>query len=345
MEESVIHLSFHEADYYEKLEGKRVHCVLCPRNCKINEGSLGNCNARKNIDGKLFALGYNRFTSVHDDPIEKKPIYHYLPGSSTMSFGTAGCNLHCDMCQNWSISQISAESNNMVNITSNHALDLVRKYNCETIAYTYNEPLINFEWIRDTGKLAHENNIGNILVSNGLINKEPLAELIGIIDAANIDIKAFNQYFYGKVAQFPGLEEIKRNAIFLFENGVHVELTMLLIPGYNDNKEEIRQFSEWVINSMSDRIPIHFSRFYPHFKMQNVPPTPVETILEARRIAEASGLKHVYTGNLPYSEINSTMCQNCKETLVERVGYRIKIKNLGKSGKCKKCGEQSDIIV
>ena len=340
----MIHLNLFEADFYEKQEGEKVYCLLCPRNCVILPGKLGNCNARKNIDGTLYALGYNRFTSVHDDPIEKKPIYHYKPGSYTMSFGTAGCNLHCDMCQNWSISQISAESNNLIEITSEHALNLARKYNCETIAYTYNEPLINFEWIRDTGTLAHENGIGNILVSNGLINEEPLKELIPVIDAANIDIKAFTVDFYKEVAHFPGLEQIKANVLTLWENKVHIELTMLLIPEYNDNPDEIKQFAEWVRDTMNDRVPVHFSRFYPHYKMQHVPPTPVETILKAKKIAEDVGLKYVFTGNLPFSEINTTLCQSCGVTLVERVTYNVKIKNFGKDGKCKKCSEKSDII-
>ncbi len=341
----MIHLTLFEADYYEKLEGKKVHCLLCPRSCNIQPGNLGNCNARKNNDGVLYALGYNRFTSVHDDPIEKKPIYHYKPGTYTMSFGTAGCNLHCDMCQNWSISQVSAESNNLIEITSEHALNLVRKYNCETIAYTYNEPLINFEWIRDTGKLAHDNGVGNILVSNGMINEAPLQELLTIIDAVNIDIKAFTTDFYRDVAHFPGLDQIKKNAVTILENDVHVELTMLLIPGYNDDPNEIKQFSEWVKESMNESVPIHFSRFYPHYKMQEVPPTPVETVLQAKKIAESVGLRYVYTGNLPYSEINTTLCQSCGAILVDRVTYNVKIMNLGKEGKCTKCGEQSDIVI
>ncbi len=341
----MIHLTLFEADYYEKLEGKKVHCLLCPRSCIIQPGNIGNCNARKNNEGVLYALGYNRFTSVHDDPIEKKPIYHYKPGTDTMSFGTAGCNLHCDMCQNWSISQVSADSNNLIEITSEHALNLVRKYNCETIAYTYNEPLINFEWIRDTGKLAHDNGVGNILVSNGMINEAPLQELLTIIDAVNIDIKAFTKDFYRDVAHFPGLDQIKQNAMTMLENDVHVELTMLLIPEYNDDPSEIKQFSEWVKESMNESVPIHFSRFYPHYKMQEVPPTPVETVLQAKKIAESVGLKYVYTGNLPYSEINTTLCQSCSAILVDRVTYNVKIMNLGKEGKCTKCGEQSDIVI
>ena len=259
-----------------------------------------------------------------------------------MSFGTAGCNLHCAHCQNWSISQISAESNNMISITSQQAIDLTKKYSCETLAYTYNEPLINFEWIRDTGKLAHEYGYGNILVSNGLINPEPLEELIGVIDAANIDIKGFTEKFYKEVTTFAGLEQIKRNAHYLWENGTHVELTMLLIPGLNDNPDEIKQFATWVLESLDNKVPIHFSRFYPHYQMQHIPPTEVETVLEARRIAEDVGLKYVYTGNLPYSEINTTYCQNCNATLVDRVYYNIKVKNLTKEGKCRKCGYEAD---
>ncbi len=341
----MIHLKLFEADYYEKRDGKKIHCLLCPRSCIIQLGNLGNCNARKNNDGVLYALGYNRFTSVHDDPIEKKPIYHYKPGTYTMSFGSAGCNLSCLHCQNFTISQISAENNNLIEVSSQHAIDLSRKHNCETIAYTYNEPLINFEWIRDTGKLAHENGLGNILVSNGLINEKPLEELFGIIDAANIDIKAFTEEFYKNVTAFPGLNRIKKNAIKMWENDIHIELTMLLIPEHNDNPSEIRQFAEWVKESMSDRVPVHFSRFYPHYKMQHVPATPVETILNAKKIAEAAGLKYVYTGNLPFSEINTTKCTACDAVLVDRTGYHIKKKDLNKEGKCGKCGNISDIAM
>jgi pyruvate formate lyase activating enzyme len=332
-----------EAEYYDKKEGKNVQCLLCPRNCIIQPGTLGNCQARKNIDGKLYALGYSRFTSVHADPIEKKPVYHYKPGSSTMSFGTAGCNLHCAHCQNWSISQISAESNNLIQVTPQNAIEMTRKNKCETIAYTYNEPLINWEWIRDTGKLAHEINIGNILVSNGLINPKPLEELLPIIDAANVDIKAFTEEFYKEVAGFPGLKHIKQNVIKMWSEGVHIELTMLLIPDYNDSPEEIKEFSQWVLNELDENVPIHFSRFYPHYKMQHVPPTPVDTVIEARRIAEEEGLNFVYTGNLPYSEINTTFCLNCGQTLVERVYYNVKIKQLSKTGNCKNCGVQTPI--
>jgi len=339
----VIHLTLFEAEYYDKKEGKKVQCLLCPRNCVIQQNSLGNCQARKNIDGKLYALGYSRFTSVHADPIEKKPIYHYKPGTSTMSFGTAGCNLHCAHCQNWSISQISAESNNLIQVSPQNAIDMTRKNKCETIAYTYNEPLINWEWIRDTGKLAHENNLGNILVSNGLINTEPLEELLPIIDAVNVDIKAFTEEFYKEVAGFPGLKYIKQNVKKMWSEGVHIELTMLLIPDYNDSPDEIKQFAQWVLNELNANVPIHFSRFYPHYKMQHVPPTPVDTVLEARKITEEEGLKFVYIGNLPYSEINTTFCLNCGQTLVERVYYNVKIKQLANTGKCKNCGVQAPI--
>jgi len=332
-----------EAEYYERREGKTVQCILCPRNCVIKPDTLGNCKARKNIDGTLYALGYNRFTSVHADPVEKKPVYHYKPGTNSMSFGTAGCNLHCAFCQNWQISQISAESNNLITVTPENAIDITKKNNCESIAYTYNEPLINFEWIKETGRLALENGLGNILVSNGLINEKPLEDLLSIINAANIDIKAFTQKFYKEVTTFPGLEQIKRNAITLHQNGVHVELTMLLIPTYNDNPEEIKEFSNWILEALDNRVPVHFSRFYPHYKMQHVPPTPVESVIKAREIAEGEGLKHVYTGNLPFSEINTTYCQNCQSVLVERLNYNVKIKELGKDGCCRKCGEPSDI--
>ncbi|MCE7740841.1 MAG: AmmeMemoRadiSam system radical SAM enzyme [Candidatus Heimdallarchaeota archaeon] len=332
----------YEAEYYERREGKDVQCLLCPRKCIIKSEDLSDCKARKNIDGKLYALGYNRFTSVHADPIEKKPVYHFKPGTNSMSFGAAGCNLHCAHCQNWSISQISAESNNLITVTPQNAMDIIRKNNCDTIAYTYNEPLINFEWIKDTGKLAHQNGYANILVSNGLINAKPLQELLPIIDAANIDIKAFTEDFYKDVTGFPGLKHIKKNVVTMLQEGIHIELTMLLIPTLNDSPEEIEAFANWVKETLNSKVPIHFSRFYPHYKMQHLPPTPVETVLNAKKIAEKVGLRYVYTGNLPYSEINTTTCQNCGSTLVERVNYTVKIIELGIDGNCRKCGEPSD---
>ena len=335
----------HEAEYYEKLENNEVRCRLCPRNCVIKENSLGDCKTRKNIDGTLYALGYSRFTSVHDDPIEKKPLYHFMPGTYTLSFGGAGCNLHCLFCQNWTISQMSAESNNLVFVSPIHALELTKRYGCDSIAFTYNEPLINFEWIRDTSKLAHENRIATVLVSNGLINPKPLEELLPLIDAANIDIKAFNNKFYKEIASFPGLEIIKRNVVTMWKAGIHVELTMLIIPKYNDDFEEIRSFAKWVLKEMDETVPVHFSRFYPNYRMQNVPPTPVDTILSAKKIAEEEGLRYVFTGNLPYSEVNNTYCQNCNALLVRRVYYNVKKVELNKQGRCNKCKTESDIVV
>ncbi len=335
----------HEAEYYEKRENNLIKCNLCPRNCLIKPGELGDCKARKNIGGVLYSLDYNYFTAIHADPIEKKPIYMYKPGTQSMSFGSAGCNLHCDFCQNWEISQMSADSSRLQKVTPEEAVALTERYGCETIAYTYNEPLINFEWIKDTGKIAHEHNIGNILVSNGLINKEPLKELIGIIDAANIDIKSFNNEFYKKICHFPGLEIIKNNVKTLFNNGVHVELTMLIIPGFNDNSESVTEFVRWVSTELSDKVPIHFSRFYPHYKMSTVPPTPVETIIKAQEIAKQEKIKNVFVGNLPYNEENNTYCEKCGALLVKRVYYNVKRVNLTNDGKCKKCGTISDIVV
>ncbi|MHA1305415.1 MAG: AmmeMemoRadiSam system radical SAM enzyme [Candidatus Heimdallarchaeaceae archaeon] len=335
----------HEAEYYEKREENEVRCHLCPRRCIIKPGELGECQARKNMGGVLYTLSYNYFTSAHADPIEKKPLYHYKPGSRSMSFGSAGCNLHCDFCQNWSISQMTADSSRLYKITSQDAIAFTERHVCETIAYTYNEPLINFEWIKETGQLAHKNGINNVLVSNGLINKEPLEELLTIIDAANIDIKAFTTNFYKDICHFPGLERIKQNAKTMFDNGVHVELTMLVIPGYNDNPEEIEAFVRWVRDEMSEKVPVHFSRFYPHYKMQHVSPTPVQTILKAKDIALDNGLKYVFVGNLPSNEENHTFCQNCNAILVKRIFYSIKLVNLKEDGTCAKCGTKSDIIV
>jgi len=336
---------FHEAEYYEKLEDNLVRCRLCPRNCIIKMNDLGDCKARQNINGKLYALGYNRFTSVHADPIEKKPLYHYKPGTRTMSFGSAGCNLHCDFCQNWTISQLAATNNSLHHVSSQEAISYTIKNRCETIAFTYNEPLINFEWIKETSELAHEKNLGTILVSNGLINEEPLKELIPLIDAANIDIKSFEIDFYKDICHFPGLERIKKNVKMMVEGGMHVELTMLIIPGFNDNEESISEFALWVKNELNDRVPVHFSRFYPHFRMQHVSPTPPETIYKAREIALEKGLKYVFVGNLPAEEYNHTICPNCKAILVSRYFYSTSIDALEKDGTCGKCKVKTDIVI
>ncbi len=338
-------VEFKEAEYYEKKESDVVRCHLCPHLCLIKNGDVGNCKARKNIDGVLYALGYDRFTSVHDDPIEKKPLYHYKPGSSSLSFGSAGCNLHCDFCQNWTISQSTADSNRLTKVSSKQAIDLVKRYQCETISYTYNEPLINFEWIRDTAIIARDNKIGNVLVSNGLINEEPLRELLPLLNAVNIDVKSFDPQFYRDYCHFPALDIVKNNVTQMFKAGIHIELTMLIIPGFNDQLEQIEHFTSWVLDNLSSTVPLHFSRFYPHYKFQHVPPTPVETILNAKKVAQNMGTKYVYTGNLPYTEINTTYCQNCNAVLVERTSYNTKIIKLNGKNLCVDCCTKSDIVL
>lgn len=328
----------HEAEYYEKKSDLKVQCKLCPRFCLIEPGILGDCKSRKNIEGTLYALCYNRFTAIHSDPIEKKPLYHFQPSSSAMSFGAAGCNLHCDFCQNWQISQSSIENLPSNKVSPEQAVQLTLKNDCKSIAYTYNEPLINFEWIRDTCKKTQEEGITNVLVSNGLINTEPLNELIPWIDAVNIDVKAFNDKFYKELTHFPNLDQIKKNILHLHREGVHIELTMLLIPNYNTSVDEIRRFALWVLEKLDPMVPIHFSRFFPHYKIKHISPTPPSKIKQAKKIAEDVGLKYVYTGNLHWDEKNITRCHNCNAELINRESYRVEIKGLNLDGTCKSCG-------
>jgi len=282
----------HEALYYEKLAAGKVHCRLCPHECVIAEGMKGNCGVRENKDGLLYSLVYGKTTGIALDPIEKKPLYHYHPGEYILSLGTKGCNFHCDFCQNWHISQVLDAPTE--NITSEEAVKKAKALGSFGIAYTYNEPFIWYEFVLDTAKLARINDLENVLVTNGFVNMAPLEEMLPFIDAMNIDLKSINEDFYKKVckgALKPVLEVIKRSA-----RSCHVELTTLLVPTLNDSDEEIKRLVDWVYDNLGSEIPLHFSRYFPCYKM-TLPPTPIETLEKASIIAKEK-LKHVYLGNI-----------------------------------------------
>ena len=333
-----------EAMYWESLEGNRVRCHLCPLNCIISEGQRGSCKIRKNINGKLYTLNYGKISSMAADPIEKKPLYHFHPGSCAFSIGTVGCNMHCIHCQNWEISQADETFSYLEDATSEAIVRLAKHYGCESIAYTYNEPTIWYEFVFETSKLAKEAGLKNILVTNGYINEEPFRALAPYIDAMNIDIKAFGDEFYRKISKVPGIEPSKRTAIIAKkEFGIHVELTYLIIPTLNDSKEEIRAFVRWVGKELGDDTPVHFSRFFPHYQLLSLPPTPVETIEKAYRIAREEGLKFVYIGNVPGHNGEYTYCPKCGKPLIVRWGFTIEEYHI-KNGKCEYCGEPIPII-
>ncbi len=326
-----------EAEHYRSEKGV-VTCVLCPRNCRIKDGNTGFCRVRKNISGKLYSLVYGRVAGgVAIDPVEKKPLFHFLPGKSILSFGTVGCNLKCRNCQNWTTSQKEPGQLFEKDLLPKDIVRFAKEQGCGMIAYTYNEPTIFFEFMRDTARLAKKEGLKNVIVSNGFINQEPLEELCRYIDAANIDLKGFNDVFYKKTTA-GWLEPILRTIKTLKKKGVWVELTNLLIPGLNDTKEDIRKMCEWIRKDAGDDTPLHFSAFHPDFEMQNIPPTPVSLLLNAYDIARSEGLKFVYIGNVITRDYENTKCPKCGALIVERLMFRVTQINI-KNGGCAFCKE------
>lgn len=319
-----------EALFFERTENGMVHCFLCPHHCRIAPGRAGTCRVRKNIDGTLYSANYAKVSSWGMDPIEKKPLYHFFPGSWIFSVGSFGCNFRCKFCQNWQIAQltevpteeISAEE--LVNVAS-------RQKDNIGIAYTYNEPTIWYEYVIECASLARKKGLKNVLVTNGFIEKEPLEKLLPFIDAMNIDVKAYTEDFYRDIT-FGKLSPVKRT-VEIAQKSCHVEITTLLIPGMNDGEDEVEALAKWLASLRKD-IPLHLTRYFPNFKL-DLPPTPVETIRRAREIA-MKYLDYVYTGNVVDEEGSNTYCPKCGELLIARQGYDVEV--LG-GAKCQKLPE------
>lgn len=328
-----------EALFYKKLKNKIVRCELCPRLCLISAGKRGNCCVRENIKGKLYSLVYGKAVAVNIDPIEKKPLYHFLPGSKVFSFGTAGCNLHCMFCQNWEISQAKPENRESDELNPKDIVKQAKWKGCKSIAYTYSEPTIFYEYMLDTAKLARKHGLKNVLVSNGFINEKPLKGLCKYIDAANIDLKAFSDEFYKKYTQ-SSLKPILNTLKILKKNKIHLEITNLIIPRLNDNKFEIDKMCRWIRNNLGKGTVIHFSRFFPSYKTYEYP-TSLKVLNMAREIAKKY-LDYVYVGNIHEKEGANTFCPKCKRLLIRRLGFSV-IENNIKNGMCK-CGKQIEGI-
>jgi len=313
----------------------RVKCSLCPRECELKNGERGDCRSRLNIDGKLKSLVYGKPCAVHVDPIEKKPLYHYLPGTKSFSIATAGCNLHCMYCQNWEISQREPENTRNIDLLPEEVVRQAIDTDCKTIAYTYSEPVIFFEYAADTGRLAHKNGLLNVWVTAAYINPEPLKEAVNFVDAANIDLKGITDKFYKTICK--GTLDPVLNAIkTMKERGVWVELTNLVVPTYNDTKEDFSKLCDWILENVGNEVPLHFSRFWPMYQLKNLPPTPEEVLTSAREVAMSKGMHYVYVGNIPGHEGNNTYCPVCKKVVVSRRGYMILEYNI-MGGKCKFC--------
>jgi pyruvate formate lyase activating enzyme len=321
--------ALHEAMYYET-RGDIVNCLLCPNACKLSDGQIGICRARKNVGGKLYSLVYGKIASMHVDPIEKKPFFHVLPGSQAFSIATPGCNMRCLFCQNWEISQAFPWEVQTQDATPEQIVDAAVRSGCPSIAFTYTEPVIYYEYVLDVAKLAKARGLKTVIVSNGYINQEPLKALLKYIDAYKVDFKAFNDQFYKELTGGdvkPVLESMKT----IRQYGVWLEIVNLLVPGKNDSEKEIRDMAHWIHQNLGDEVPLHFSRFHPQHKLLNLPPTPVETVIRARQIAMEEGLKFVYTGNVPYPEGECTYSPKSGQVAIQRQSYFV-VKNNLKNG-------------
>ncbi len=326
-----------EALYWVSLGEGRLQCNLCPRRCVLSQGEKGFCRTRKNIKGKLFTLTYGKPVALHVDPIEKKPLSHVYPGTKSFSIATAGCNLRCKFCQNWEISQLDSESVSVEFISPEEIIRRTKNTGSKTIAFTYTEPTIFYEYMLEIAKLAKKERIDCVMHSAGFINEEPLRQLAKYIRAANIDLKGFSDKYYSKFCE-GNLQSVLRALKVLKEEGVWIEITNLIVPGGNDSPEDILKLCQWVKDNLGPDTPIHFSRFFPMYKLTNLSPTPVNTLLLARDIAKKTGLNYIYIGNVPQHLGEDTICPKCAKLLIKRIGYRV-IKNNIRAGKCKFCGE------
>jgi len=326
-----------EALFYEVNGDKKVHCFLCARNCQISENKLGFCSVRKNISGKLNSLVYGKPCSIAIDPIEKKPFYHFLPGTKALSIATVGCNFRCSFCQNFEISQpkeiIERE------VSPSEVIQIAKKANIDSIAFTYTEPTVFYEYALDIMKLAKKSGLKNVWVSNGYTTKEPIKKMAPFLDAVNIDIKG-DEKVYNNLCMAslkPVLEALKEYK----KQKVWIEITCLIIPGKNDSKKWMNEITLWIKENLGEETPLHLSRFFPNYKMMEVSPTPISTLKELHKTAKKN-LKNVYIGNIPPGKEHTTFCPSCEAVCIDRTGYSIDL-NL-KGNKCEKCGENIEGI-
>jgi pyruvate formate lyase activating enzyme len=324
------------ARYYQAMPDG-VLCTLCPVACHLREGQTGRCKVRRNIDGTLCTLVYGQPCAAHVDPIEKKPLYHFLPASTSFSIGTAGCNLLCMNCQNWEISTRSPDQMNTLLMMPDDVVNQAHRFECASISYTYNDPTVFFEYAYDTALRARVKGLRNVMVSAGYINEAPLRDFCKVMDAANIDLKTFDDKVYHKL-NGAHLDDVLRTLCILKENGVWLEITNLIVPQWTDNPDTIARMCHWLVDNGFIDVPLHFSRFFPNYKLNNLPPTPVDTLQKAYDIAVDAGLHYVYLGNVPNNEMGSTHCHHCGKVLIERHGYDVRAIRI-QNGRCEFCSE------
>jgi pyruvate formate lyase activating enzyme len=324
-----------EAFFYRRLEGERIECETCPHGCILEPGELGLCRAKANLGGRHHSLSFGNPCSVHVDPVEKKPLLHYLPGSTAFSLAVAGCNFRCLNCQNWEISQVAPMETANYDLPPAAAVENARKYGCRSIAFTYSEPTSFYEYGVETSAAAKAQGVRSIWVSNGYIRREPLDRLCRSLAAAAINLKSFEDRIYRDL-NGGHLQPVMDTLVRMKENGVWLEVIALIVPTWTDDLEMIRRMCGWHARALGPDTPLHFSRFVPLYKLTHLPTTPEETLVKAREIARSEGLHHVYIGNVPGLAEN-TLCPGCHETVIERRGFRI-LRNELRDGKCGRCG-------
>jgi pyruvate formate lyase activating enzyme len=324
-----------EARWYEKIPHKKVKCNLCPRECVVDDHERGYCGVRENWDGIYYTLVHSNPCTYHIDPIEKKPLFHFLPGTTAFSVATVGCNVDCKFCQNWQISQIRPEQTENIDMSPRTMVRMTREAGAPSIAYTYTEPVVFAEYMYDTAAEGNKQGVKSVMISNGYIKEKPMRELAEVLAAVKIDLKAFSEKYYKDIIAGE-LQPVLDILVLLLKLDIWTEIVYLVVPTLNDGDKEFRDLSKWMKQYLGTDVPVHFTRFYPQYKLQNMPPTPVKTLERARDIATAEGMNYVYVGNVPGHSGEHTYCAKCNEILIKRRGFWI-LENKITDGKCPKC--------
>jgi pyruvate formate lyase activating enzyme len=325
-----------EARFYEKLSNRKIKCNLCPRRCKVGDNERGHCGVRENRGGTCYTLVHSRVCAAHIDPIEKKPLFHYLPGTSAFSIATAGCNVNCRFCQNWESSQSRPEQMPADYLPTKRIATLARQNNCPTIAYTYGEPVVFAEYLMDTADAGHQVGVRSLVVSNGYIQQDALRQAYGKMDAVKIDLKSFSASFYTKILSGQ-LRPVLDTLVTLRAMNKWTEIVYLIVPDLNDSDVELRGLAQWIKTNLGTDVPLHFTQFHPQYLLKNLPITPVATLERAKAIADAEGLHYVYIGNVPGHPAQNTYCPRCRKLLVERAGFTANSMLIRKDGACPDC--------
>ncbi len=328
--------------YQEKIDEETARCIVCPRMCTLREGQRGFCGTKEYQDGSIVNLTYGLLSAITVDPIEKKPLAHFYPGSLSLSISSVGCSFTCPWCQNWHLSTAKPDAG-LKRVPPDYVVDMAHRQECTSISYTYNEPIINLDYVEDTARLARQEGVKNVLVTNGYISDVALGRVVDVIDAANVDWKGFTEEFYRKHCS-ADLQSVLDATVEMHRKGVHVEVTFLIIPETNDGEAEARKMARYLVDKMGPDVPLHLSRFYPQYKFSHLPETPVETLLRAREIAKEEGVRYVYVGNVPEKGYEDTMCPKCGKAVIGRIGFNVTSWHIDEGHRCEFCREPIPIV-